>query len=225
MSKAAEERTALRAETVVANLKVYQVDCEVAALYLLPDSELLVSFKLVCPLGRIDRCTAETYACIHMRHCNLLSVRKRFVRSQRVHTSYGDKTHAKAERTLHNELKEDPAYPVHTYRGRCQIHRVYHVMTLGLSIYAAFITGQIRLALSLRGPGHFHKFKEVCFNYLLEHYRYVREDVFIGPGERADQHRNASWNVSGLPFPYNIGGRPPPTPIFLSHGFPYKVIS
>ena len=79
-------------------------------------------------------------------------------------------------------------------------HRVYHVITLGLSLYATFITGQVRLALSLRGPGHSQKFKEVCYTYLLNNYKYVYEEINFFPGEAADKHRNAVWDIFSTAF-------------------------
>ena len=39
------------------HVKVYQTDCEIGALFLLPDSELLATFKLLTPLAQVDRCT------------------------------------------------------------------------------------------------------------------------------------------------------------------------
>ena len=190
-----QEQVSMRADHVNANLKVYQVDLEVAALYLLPGTELLVSFQLASPLIRLDRCTAKVYAEIHRAQANVLPVRSRFTKTQRIHTADGDKAQAKAERILWHTLKADPTYPIATYRGRCQVHRVYHCITLGLALFSSFITGQIRLALSLRGPGYFHKFKEVVFQYLVDHNSYKREAVRIGPGEAADKHRNAIWDI------------------------------
>jgi hypothetical protein len=55
LQKRTEEQVSTRADTVVANLKVYQVDLEVAALYILESTKLLVSFKLVSPPLRAYR--------------------------------------------------------------------------------------------------------------------------------------------------------------------------
>lgn len=54
-----------RASNVTASLKLYQCDLEVAALFVLPSSELLVSFKLLQPLAQVDRDTGRNYANLH----------------------------------------------------------------------------------------------------------------------------------------------------------------
>ena len=78
--------------------------------------------------------------------------------------------------------KEDSKYHTHTLRGRCPVHRVYHCITLGLALYSSFISGQIRLALSLRGPGYVHEFKELFFDYLLHNHLCISEEIRQGPG-------------------------------------------
>jgi hypothetical protein len=102
---------------------------------------------------------------------------------------------AKGERAVWHDLKQDSLYPIVTYRGRCQVHRVYHVISRGLALHSSFITGQSRLALSLRGPAYYHTFKEIVHNYLLQNHRYIQEAVNIGPGVAADAHRNSNWNI------------------------------
>ena len=194
--KPIDAELALRANTSNTNLKVYQTDLEIAGLYLLNGSELLVSFKLVRPLARVDRCTGEVYRWLHDRQSNVLPVRHRFNKNIRLHTSDGDKAQTKAERALsYGYLKNDDKYKTHTLRGQCQVHRVYHCITLGLALYASFISGQFRLALSLRGPGHFHKFKEVFFEFILHNHRYIRQENHQGPGQSADEHRANIWNI------------------------------
>ena len=85
-----ESSNIVEAQSVTANLKVYQADLEIAGLYILADCELLVSFKIVQPLSRLDRCTGRNYAALHRRQSFLLPVADRFQRKQRLHTSDGD---------------------------------------------------------------------------------------------------------------------------------------
>ena len=76
----------LDAQTVSAGLKVYSADVEIACLFVVPDAELLISFRRVAPLQRMDRCTTPVYRWLHMRQSSLLPVRARFKRCQRLHT-------------------------------------------------------------------------------------------------------------------------------------------
>ena len=190
-------------ENISANLKVYQTDVEVAGLFILDDSELLVSFKLIAPLTRVDRCTGRNYADLHRRQCNLLESRRLFKRCQRLHTSDGDKAQSLAERVLETRLKADARCSVPTLRSQCQVHRVFHCLTAGMRLFANFITGQIKMALSLRGPGNFSKFKEVLWVWLLANHAYVFEDNPLGAGEAADRHRKG---IYGVYFP-SVRGR------------------
>ena len=144
-----------RPDIVSASLKVYQVDQEVGLLFVLKESELLVTFKLLTNLSRVDRCTGRNYAELHGRQSNVLSAKRRFRKCQRLHTSDGDQTQSLAERALTVRFSSDPIYPVPTLRPQCQIHRVYHVLTIAFAIAQSYFTGQIRMALSLRGPGYF----------------------------------------------------------------------
>ena len=61
LQKRTEEQISTRADTVVDNLKVYQLYLEVAALCLLESTELLVSFKL--PPLRAHRHVYERSVC------------------------------------------------------------------------------------------------------------------------------------------------------------------
>ena len=188
-----QEQVSIEAHTVTANLKVYQCDCEISALLLLKDHELLISFKLTQPLTRLNRCTADNYRWLHKRQSNLLNARRRFKRVQRLHTSDGDKAQDKCERALETDLAKRSPYPVPTFRSRCQVHRVYHCITLGLRLFASFLTGQIRLALSLRGPGHFTSFKTLLYNWLLQNNKYEKTDETRGIV--ADAHRENVWRI------------------------------
>ena len=186
----------VHAHTVVANLKVYQTDYEIGALFILPEGELLTTFKLIQPLMRVDRCTGMVYRWVHHRQSNVLASRRRFRRIQRLHTSDGDKAQDLAERALDYDLrKTDDLYKVPCLRMRCQVHRCYHVITHGLKLYQKYITGQIRLALSLRGPGHFTKFKAILLQYLLDHRRYDRRMEKHSAGIAADRHRVDVWKT------------------------------
>ena len=185
----------LQTDIVSANLKVYQVDLEIGLLFLLNGSELLVTFKLLTNLTRVNRCTGRNYASLHGRQCNVLPERSRFLRVQRLHTSDGDLAQDLAERALAARMKSDPQYQVPTLRSLCQIHRVYHVMTIAFAISSAFLTGCIRLALSLRGPGHFLQFKQLLWSWLLGHCSYLREEVPRGAGFAADTHRQRIWDI------------------------------
>ena len=106
----------ISAHTVSANLKVYNTDLEIALLFVMPDAELLVTFKMLCPLTRVDRCTGLNYARLHARQANVLSARTRFFKNQRMQTSDGDKAHYLAERALAHELQQNDNYPVPTFR-------------------------------------------------------------------------------------------------------------
>ena len=155
--------TIVNSDDVTANLKVYQSDVEVAGLFVLPDVELLVSFKLLAPLARVDICTGRNYADLHRRQSFLLSSRKRFKRQQRLHTSDGDKAQSLAEWVLDHRAVADGEMTVPTFRSQCQAHRVYHVFTAGTALFTNFVTGQIRMTLSLRGPGVYQKFKRMLW--------------------------------------------------------------
>ena len=193
----------LIASTASANLKVYQVDLEISCLYLLKDRELLISFKLLTPLTRLDRCTGRSYKWLHEKQSNVLNSRKRFVRNQRIHTSDGDGAQDLAERALaHDWAKSDVLYPVPCFRSQCTVHRVYHCMTKGMKVFSSFVTGQIKLALSLRGPGNFKAFKEIFWEYLLGHHEFHEQGTHLGPGVSADDHRGRIWGI----FSRNLKG-------------------
>jgi hypothetical protein len=189
------EEISKKVESSSNSCKVYQTDVEVAALFVLPDSELLLSFKLLAPLARVDRCTGRNYAHLHGRQSNILCARNRFRRIQRMHTSDGDKAQSLAERVLENRLSKDKLYSVPTFRAQCQVHRVFHVMTCGMALFNNFVSGQIRFALSLRGPGNFKKFKEFLWTWLLAHHQYIYEEHPQGPGQAADDHRRNTFDV------------------------------
>ena len=132
-------------------LRVYQCDLEVGALFVMPSTELLVTFKLLQPLARLDRCAGRNYADMHGRQANVLPAMKRFARAQRIHTSDGDRAVDLGECVLANRLLESShAYIITTFRAQCQVHRVYHVMTMAMGLVSELTSGCIRLALSLR---------------------------------------------------------------------------
>jgi hypothetical protein len=116
--------------------KVYQTDLEIGALFILPSQELLVTFKLITPLAHLDRCTGVSYNWLHARQSHVLPARNRFQRYQRLHTSDGDKAQDLAERILHHDYSADPKCAVSTLRGRCSVHRVYHVITFGMALFS-----------------------------------------------------------------------------------------
>jgi hypothetical protein len=198
VSTIAKPEESLQARSVTTNLKVYSTDVEIGALYIMHDQELLVTFKLVNPLSRLDRCTGVNYKWLHRKFSWILEARRRFKRCQRLHTSDGDKAQDLAERILSHENAGKENCPVPTLRNRCQVHRVYHCITHGMLQAEAFISGQVKLALSLRGPGHFTKFKELLWTWLLAHYVYNFEANPTGPGVPADTHRD---NIYATYFP------------------------
>ena len=156
-----EAGPSIRVHTVAANLKVYSSDLEIGALFCYPTAELLCTFKLICPLARLDRCKASTYHEMHLRQYSLLPARKRFLRIQRLHCSDGDGALNLAERHLADTLRRyDPTYSVPTLRSKCVVHRCYHAITHGMSFVENFLAGQIRLALSLKGPWGLYKVQD-----------------------------------------------------------------
>ena len=82
-----EARISDKVKSVSTALKVYQTDFEIAALFVMPESELLISSKLLTPLARVDKCTGRLYAHLHY----VLQCSARFNRIQRMHTSDGTK--------------------------------------------------------------------------------------------------------------------------------------
>ena len=112
------EQVSTRVDSVSANLKVYQTEVEVGGLFILAESELFLTFKLIAPLARVDRCTGRNYANLHEKQSNLLESSKRFKRCQRLHTSDGDKAQSLAERVLEVRLKTDSLYGVPTLRNQ-----------------------------------------------------------------------------------------------------------
>ena len=60
-----------------------------------------------------------------------------------------------------------------------------------MALIAAYISGAILLALSLRGPGHFSQFKKLFWEWFLSHYDYRFESPPQGLGRTADLHHNA----------------------------------
>jgi hypothetical protein len=72
---------------------------------------------------------------------------------------------------------------------------VYHTITHGMGFLDTYLAGQIRLALSLKGPGHFTQFKTLFWNYLLGNYQYVAEVPFRGTGAEADSHRTTLYTT------------------------------
>lgn len=160
-----EKTTGITVDSYTSNLKVYQTDLEIGALFVMPDHELLVTFKLITTLARVDRCTGRNYATLHQRQSNVLPSRHRFRRIQRVHTSDGDKAQTLAERLLALRLQAaGTRYVVSTFRPQCQVHRV--LMNLGMLVVSSYIPSAIRMALNLRGPGYFNQFKKILWDYL-----------------------------------------------------------
>ena len=151
---------------------------------------------MVCWCGSCSINTGRNYAALHQSQSNVLAIRSRFKRCQRLHTSDGDGAQSLAERVLQYRLMStDPLYPLPTLRNQCVTHRVYHVLKMGLDLHAGFCSGQIKLALALRGPGHFQKFKEVFLGWLLMNYDYKWEDCPTGPGLDADVHRRTIFSI------------------------------
>ena len=92
---------------VAANLKVYSSDLEIGALFCYPGSQLLATFKMICPLARMDRCKAVVYHRMHLQQSNVLPVRSRFKRTQRIHCSDGDAALNLAEQYLNITLNDE----------------------------------------------------------------------------------------------------------------------
>ena len=64
-----------------------------------------------------------------------------------------------------------------------------------MQLFANFVTGQIKVALSLRGPNNFTRFKEILWEFLLANHEYIFEDNPVGPGEAADRHRIRVYDI------------------------------
>ena len=192
--KTTNEEAPIRSHTTAQNLKVYRADLEIGALFTLPQRPLLLTFKLVVPLSRTDRCTGKCYRELHGRTCNVLDARKRFRRNQRLHTSDGDGAENLAEKAIAIDLADDPLYPVGTLRAQCQQHKIYHTLKHGMDLFANFITGQIRLALSLRGAGNFKSFKELAYTFLLAHHCW-NDNEALRPTAEANAHRRQIWSI------------------------------
>ena len=185
--------TGIIAETATTSLKVYQVDLEVAGLHILPDCEILASFKLLTNLTRIDKCTGRAYAQLHFSQQNVLPVRSRYEKQQRLHTSDGDKAQSLAERAL-SKRQDSKTHPIPTYRSQCQVHRVFHVLEIAMRISAAFITGEISMALALRGPGCFASFKKLFWDYISVHNE-ILDPATTPPNPIGDTHRQNIWAI------------------------------
>ena len=190
-----EARVNDKSKSTSSALKLYQTDFEIAALFVMPESELLISFKLLTPLARVDKCTGRLYAHLHSLQSDVLQCSARFNRIQRMHTSDGDKAQSLAERILENRRGGNSGYKVATFRNQCSVHRVYHIIGMGTALFFNFISGQIKLALSLRGPGNFAKFKEFFWKWILSCHEYIYEEEPRGPGAAADAHREGLWNT------------------------------
>ena len=121
-------------------------------------------------------------------HTGKKESRDRFGKCGRLHTSDGDQAQSLAERILEHRLAKDPAYPINTHRNPCVTHRAYHCLKEGFKFWGVWITDQIRMALSLRGPGHFTEFKRLLWTHLLSTYRYIwhNSTSTFGPGAGAD---------------------------------------
>ena len=190
----AERTTGLEVTAYTSSLKIYQTDLETACLFLLPTSELLVSFKT--SFARLDRCTGRAYARLHERQSLILTPRSRFNRLQRIHTSDGDMAQNLAERVLAVRMRHtEKQMVVTTFRSQCQVHRVFHVLGMGMKLVAEYITGQIRMALSLRGPGHFGKFKKFFWSWLVSKHQFIFEEVPLGAGIAAEDHHKSVWDT------------------------------
>ena len=82
-----------------------------------------------------------------------------------------------------------------TLRGRCVVHGVYHVMTVEETLFSTFVTGHIKVAFSLRGPGHFNMFKNVVWNWLVGHYELHPSIEGVRPTADAKAHREDIWST------------------------------
>ena len=51
------------------------------------------------------------------------------------------------------------------------------------------------MTLSLMGPGTYSKIKDILMKWILAHYKYVFEDVPVGAGASADNHRQRTWYI------------------------------
>ena len=119
-----------------------------------------------------------------------------FKRCQRLHTSDGDKAQGLAERIVEARSKTiEPKAVVPTFRAQCVTHKIFHIMTIGMSVFSTFVSGQIKLALSLRGAGAFTRFKKLLWTWLLANHTYTYEDHPHGPGKAADDHREKVYKV------------------------------
>ena len=197
-TKGISTQVSIRTHTVAANLKVYSSDFEVGALFTFPTSQLLTTFKMICPLARMDRCTAKVYHGMHAKQSRVLPVRSRFRRFQRVHCSDGDKALNLAEKHLASTMRDDESNCwVPTLRSQCVVHRVYHCITHGMDFISNYITAQIRLALSLKGPGNFTKFKSVFWEWLQsnQNHSFIVQTPLRGPGAAADLHRTTTYSL------------------------------
>ena len=157
---------------------------------------------MLTPLARVDRCTGRNYGHLHDKQSNILRASSRFARIQRLHTSDGDKAQALAERALEHRLRaKSDKYSVATFRAQCFVHRIYNILTAGMVLFSAFVTGQIKVALSLRDPGTYKLSKDILYTYLVANCAY-HKDHPQGPREKADDHRQ---RVSPIFFPTHRG--------------------
>ena len=112
-----------------------------------------------------------------------------------MHTSDGDKAQSLAERILERRRKPSDGYHVPTFRNQCSVHRDNHAIGMANALFANFISGQSKLALSLRDPGNFRRFKQLCWQWILASYVDIYEDLPRGAGAAADAHRELVYDT------------------------------
>ena len=176
------------------HLKVYQSDLVIGCLFTMPGGPVvLVTMELPMALQAYDSGTSEVSAASARLLMHPLKARLRFRRTQKVMTADGAPNIAKAERAMSWEDKESKAAPVETLRFWCKVHRIYKVMEYPLSMFNFYVSGIIRMALAMRGPGNFVKFVRIVRKWLVGNMEYHFSEV--GPGAEADLHRKCVFDT------------------------------
>lgn len=174
---------------VSAHAKVYQPEVKVAGLFQLAGRYHMVSLDLPVFLQAHTSGCAEIYAAGADILSYTLPCQQHFDRVQRLVTADGDGAIAKAERAFSRRKCVEGVSPVESLQHWCLIHRMYKTISQPMLRFKGFTTGMIRLALSVRGPGHWVRFQKLLRDEILSSLDYKQGAP--GPGRSADQYRLA----------------------------------
>ena len=170
-----------------ASAKLVQHEWSGAALVKVHGCFRLISFSLPVWVSLVDSCCAELYS-----HLNKVveppvdRIASRFSRQQRLVTTDGDGSIAKAERIME---KTSPSLSV--LHNKCGMHKVALIPKKFTKQMATDISWLIHLALSLRIPGGMKKFRKILRELLVE-----RLVILQGyPGHVSDTHRTAALDL------------------------------